>query len=204
MRHQSRVLLVADDDARYALGACIGVEGVRLLFHILPLAGSCPLRYGFAEERHEFANAGAGEAGVGGEVAFGAELDCRFFFILQDLGVALVWETRCREWTVDDGSHADVEELHGCGGWESEDSNVVVEMFGGLWFIGSFRCLIGSLPARMLPLPECGQPSMMKGRDSPVPAFSVWGRRREHKSPRHSHSHLDPSFPKIGTEIVPH
>lgn len=64
MCHQCRILLIANYDARDALGSCVCVESVRLLFDILSLAGAgafgnCP-----REERHELADARAGEAGV--------------------------------------------------------------------------------------------------------------------------------------------
>lgn len=85
MRHQRRVLLIADDDPRHSFTSCVGVEGVRLLFDVLSLAGPCALRDGLGEEGHEFADAGAGEAGVGGEIAFGAEFDGGLVFIAEDL-----------------------------------------------------------------------------------------------------------------------
>lgn len=60
VRDQGRVLLVRDDDARDAFAAAVGVEGVGLLFDVLPLAGSGAFGDGFGEEGHELANAGRG------------------------------------------------------------------------------------------------------------------------------------------------
>ena len=85
MRDEGGILVIADDDAGDAFGAGVGVEGVRLLFYVLSLPWSCAFRDGFGEEGHEFAHAAACEAGVGGEVAFGAEFDGGFVFILEDL-----------------------------------------------------------------------------------------------------------------------
>jgi hypothetical protein len=61
------------------------MEGVALLFDVLPLAGPGSLGDGLGEEGHEFADGGAGEAGVGGEVAFGAEFDGGFVLVTEDL-----------------------------------------------------------------------------------------------------------------------
>ncbi len=85
MRHQRRVLLIANDDPRDPLRSCVSVEGVGLLFDVLALARASALGDRFAEEGHEFADAAAGEAGVGGEVAFGAEFYGGFVFIAEDL-----------------------------------------------------------------------------------------------------------------------
>ena len=85
VRYERRVLVVGDDYCGYAFGPRVGVEGVGLLFDVLTLARAGSLRDGFAEERHEFADAGAGEAGVGGEVAFGAEFDRGLFLVFEDL-----------------------------------------------------------------------------------------------------------------------
>src|ERR1700761_1377748 len=49
MRDERRVLVVADDDARHALAARVGMEGVRLLFDVLTLAGPGPFGDCFAE-----------------------------------------------------------------------------------------------------------------------------------------------------------
>lgn len=95
MRNQRRVFVVAYDYAGDALAASIGMEGVRLLLDILSLAGSGALCYGFAEEGHEFADAATGEAGEGGEFAFGAEFDGWLVFILEDL-VVMVRDMRWR------------------------------------------------------------------------------------------------------------
>ena len=95
MRDERRILLVADDDPRDALGARISVESVGLLFDVLALAGARALGHGFGEEGHEFADGGAGEAGVGGEVALGAEFDCGFGFVFEDL-VSIVNRWRLR------------------------------------------------------------------------------------------------------------
>lgn len=108
VRHERRVLVVADDDAGDALAARVRVEGVRLLLDVLPLAGVCALRDRFAEQRHEFAHAGAREARVGSQVAFGAEFDGGLCLVFEDLDVGLA---------VADGggvgaAYADVEELH--------------------------------------------------------------------------------------------
>jgi hypothetical protein len=65
------------------------VEGVRLLLDVLTLARPRAFGDRFAEERHEFADAGAGEARVAGEVAFGAEFDGGLFLVFEDLALAL-------------------------------------------------------------------------------------------------------------------
>ena len=87
MRHQRRVLVIADNYPRHAFAPSVRVEGVALLLDVLSLARGGALGDGFGEEGHEFADAGAGEAGVGGEVALGAEFDGGFGFVLEDLGV---------------------------------------------------------------------------------------------------------------------
>lgn len=85
MRHQRRILLITDYDRRHALAPRVRVEGVALFFHVLTLAGAGSFGDGFAEEGHELPDAAAGEAGVGAEIAFGAEFDGGLRFILQDL-----------------------------------------------------------------------------------------------------------------------
>ncbi len=85
MRHKRRVLVVADDDSCNTFRPRVGVEGVALFFDVLSLAGLGALGDGFGEEGHEFADGGAGEAGVGGEVAFGGQFDCWFGFVFEDL-----------------------------------------------------------------------------------------------------------------------
>ncbi len=104
--------MVADDDASDAFAASVGVEGVGLLFDVLPLPGSCAFGDGFAEERHECADAGAGEAGIAGEVAFGAEFDGGLFLVFEDLAGGLAID--CAG-VVGEVAYPDVEELHlGC------------------------------------------------------------------------------------------
>ena len=85
MRHERRILVIGNNDPRDSLRPCVGVEGIALLLDVLALTRVRALGDGFAEERHEFADAGAGEAGVGGEVALGAEFDGGFAFVLEDL-----------------------------------------------------------------------------------------------------------------------
>ena len=116
MRYQRRVLLIADDDARHSLTSGVSMEGVGLLFDVLTLAGTGSLGDGFAEKRHKLADAGAGEAGVGGEVALGAEFDGGLVLVLEDLvggGVSVLrFLTGSFRFNV---TYADVEELHGGG-----------------------------------------------------------------------------------------
>ena len=105
--------MVADDDPGDAFAPGVGVEGVGLLFHVLTLAGAGAFGDRFAEEGHEFADAGAGEAGVGGEVAFGAEFDCGLFLVFEDLGDCISPLSLLLGGV--GGAYADVEELHfGC------------------------------------------------------------------------------------------
>lgn len=92
MRDERRVLLVGYYDAGDSFATGVGVEGVGLFFDVLALAGPGALGDGFGEEGHEFADAGAGEAGVGGEVAFGAEFYCGLGFVLQYLQAKRVSE----------------------------------------------------------------------------------------------------------------
>lgn len=81
MSHKAGILVIGDDDAGDALGACVGVEGVLLLFDILSLAWLCAFRHGLCEHGEEFAYAASCEAGEGGELGLGAELDCGLVFI---------------------------------------------------------------------------------------------------------------------------
>ena len=85
MRHQRRILLITDNYPRNALTPRVSVERVALLLDVLSLSGFRAFRDGFAKEGHEFADGGAGEAGVGGEVALGGEFDGGFGFVLEDL-----------------------------------------------------------------------------------------------------------------------
>lgn len=85
MRHQGGVLVIADDYAGAAFAAGVRVEGVGLLLDVLSLSWPGTFGDSFAEERHEFADARAGEAGVAGEIALGAEFDGGFAFIVEDL-----------------------------------------------------------------------------------------------------------------------
>lgn len=85
MRHERRIFMIADNNPRDALTPRIGVEGITLLFDVLALTGTGALGDGFGEERHEFADGGAGEAGVGGEIALGAEFDGGFGLVFEDL-----------------------------------------------------------------------------------------------------------------------
>ena len=84
------VFLVGDDDGGDTLAAAVGVEGVGLLFDVLSLARLGAFGDRLCEERHELADTGAGEAGVAAQVAFGAQLDGRLVFILEDL-----WNRQC-------------------------------------------------------------------------------------------------------------
>lgn len=61
------------------------MESVGLLFDVLALAGFCAFCDGFGEDGEEFADVGAGEAGEGGEIAFGAEFDGGFGFVFENL-----------------------------------------------------------------------------------------------------------------------
>jgi hypothetical protein len=64
MCDHSRVLLIRNYDARYAFGARVCVEGVRLLLDVLSLASPCAFGHGLREEGHELADAATREAGV--------------------------------------------------------------------------------------------------------------------------------------------
>lgn len=87
MGDQGWVFLIRDDDAGDAFAAAVGVEGVGLLFDVLALARLGAFGDRLCEEGHELADTGAGEAGVAAQVAFGAQLDGRLVFILEDLWV---------------------------------------------------------------------------------------------------------------------
>ena len=77
--------MIADDDTGHTLASTVSVEGIALLLDVLPLAWGGTLRDGLGEEGHELANGSASEAGVGGQVALGAEFDGGFALILEDL-----------------------------------------------------------------------------------------------------------------------
>ena len=66
VRDEGGVFLVGDDDAGDTFAAAVGVEGVGLLFDVLPLAGLCAFGDSFGEEGHEFADAGSGGLVGGG------------------------------------------------------------------------------------------------------------------------------------------
>lgn len=82
MGDEGGVFLVGDDDGGDTLAAAVGVEGVGLFLDVLSLAGLCAFGDRLGEEGHELADAGAGEARVTAQVAFGAQLDGRLLFVL--------------------------------------------------------------------------------------------------------------------------
>lgn len=82
MGHETRILVVGDDDPRNTFGSRVCVERILLLFNILSLSWLGALCDGFGKHGQELAYAAAGETREGGELGLGAELHGGLVFIL--------------------------------------------------------------------------------------------------------------------------